>query len=35
MVKQERKAIPINFQVLLHWELDVIIKGKADLLHVT
>ena len=31
---QKKKSIQINFQVLLHWEMDVIIKGKVVLLHV-
>jgi hypothetical protein len=32
--RKTKKTIPINFQVLLHWEMDVIIKGKSAVLHV-
>jgi len=32
--QNQKKSIHINFHVLLYWEMDVIIMGKAVLLHV-
>lgn len=32
--QHKKKSKRINFQVLLHWELDVIMKGETVLLHV-